>query len=81
MAEQELNPSQIGARFEQMDCKGVSKRMRSDRFSNAGHRARFLTRVFDGTSCNWAVRVDSGEEPLFWTLNLPVAAQDIQELR
>src|ERR1700739_1675067 len=55
--------------------------MRSDGLGKAGSGRSLLTRALNGASCNGPTGVGTGKEPLFRTLNFPVAAQDLQLVR
>ena len=46
MAEQQLDGTHVGAGFKEMDGKGVTKQMRSNRFGNAAASMGLLTGLF-----------------------------------
>ena len=81
MAEQQLNGADIGAGFQQMNREGMAQRMRRDRLGEVGAPMCLLTSVFDGISRDRLARVTAREEPVLRAHGLPVAAQDIQQLR
>ena len=79
MTEEELNGSQIGARFEEMYSECVSKRMRRDRFGETGQTVRLLAGCFYGVLRDWPIIVNAREQPLLRANCDPVAAQDLQQ--
>ena len=80
MAKQQLNGADIGAGFEQMDSKGVSQRMRSNRLAKAGETMCPLAGGLNGGSRYRLTRVAAREQPFLRVCRLPVAAQNIQQL-
>ena len=80
MTEQQLNGPNIGAGFEQMDGKGVSKQMRGNRLGKAGDAMGFLTGGLNGEPSNRSIRQSAREQPLLRACGLPVAAENIQQL-
>lgn len=80
MTEQQLNGPEIGTRFEQVDSKGVTKRMRSNRFGKRRETMRFLARIPNRVPGDRLPRKTPGEQPFLRTRRPPVAAQDVQEL-
>jgi len=65
MAKQQLNGADIGAGFEQMDSKGVSQRMRSNRLAKAGETMCPLAGGLNGGSRYRLTRVAAREQPSF----------------
>src|SRR5579864_4319943 len=61
--------------------KGVAQRMRGDRLTKASETMCLLACVFDSLSRDRLARVSTGEQPLLRVHGLPVAAQDVQQLR
>ena len=77
MTKQQLNGPHIGSRFEQMDSKGVSKRMGSNRFGKCRQTMCFLARILNRGRGDRLPRKASREQPFLRMRRAPVAAQDV----
>src|SRR5260370_40000497 len=80
MAEQELNGAHVGAGFKQMDRKGVTHRMRRDRFGNAATSLRLLAHQFHRLPLDMAARNIAREEPWLVLRPPPPIAKGFQQL-
>src|SRR5260370_42180175 len=80
MAEKELNGAHVGAGFKQMDRKGVTHRMRRDRFGNAATSLRLLAHQFHRLPLDMAARNIAREEPWLGLRRPPPVAKDFQQL-
>src|SRR6516165_7737829 len=56
MTEQQLNGTNVGALFQQMDGKSVAKRMRCDRFRDLANTVGLLTLLLNRKSCDVPAR-------------------------
>ena len=56
MTEQQLNGTNVGALFQQMDGKSVPKRMRCDRFRDLANAVGLLTLLLNRKSCDVPAR-------------------------
>src|SRR5215470_6659528 len=77
MTKQQLNGPHIGSRFEQMDSKGVSKRMGSNRFGKCRQTMCFLARILNRGPGDRLPRKAPREQPFLRMRRPPVAAQDV----
>lgn len=78
MAEQQLNGTNVGALFQQVDSKSVPQRMRRDRFRNLANTVGLLAITLDRKSCDVPARDVSREEPVFGLFDSPPGTQDLQ---
>ena len=78
MAEQELDRSDVGSVFEQVNGKGAAQRVRRDRFRNAGVLVCLLAHLLDGVPMNGFTRNVAGKQPVSGPFGLPPVAQDLQ---
>jgi hypothetical protein len=74
MAEQELNGSHIGARFQQMHRESVAQRMGRHGLVQAGLAPGLLTGEFDRIFGDRLAGHITGEQPLLRSHQTPVAA-------
>ena len=63
MAQEQLNGAQVGARFEQVNRKGMAQRVRADGLGDAGPNARCAAGMLNGVRGNWSAEIP-GEQPL-----------------
>ena len=78
MTEQQLNGTNIGALFQQVNRKSVSKRMRRDGFRNLANTVGLLALTLDCKSCDVLAREISWEEPVLGLFDSPPSTQDLQ---
>jgi hypothetical protein len=64
MAEQQLDGADVGTRFQQVDGKGMSQRMRRDRFANATKAMGLLASFRYGVPADMPVGKITGKEPV-----------------
>src|SRR6516162_10076254 len=64
MAEQQLDGTNVGALFQEVDGKSVSKRMRRDRFRDLANTVGLLALLLNRKSCDVPAREVSWEEPV-----------------
>ena len=81
MTEQQLNGTNIGALFQQVNRKSVSKRMRRDGFRNLANTVGLLALTLDCKSCDVLAREVSWEEPVLGLFDSPPGTQNLQEFR
>jgi hypothetical protein len=80
VAEQDLNGTEIHARFQQVRCKGVPQRVRMNRFGNAGVLCGFLAGREDGLARDRLSKFSAGEQPILGSPPAPVDPQQLQQL-
>jgi hypothetical protein len=78
MTEQQLNGTNVGALFQQVDSKCVSKRMGRDGFRNLRNPLSYSALALNGKSCDVLAREVSWEEPVLGLFDLPPSTQDLQ---
>ena len=78
MTEQQLNGTNVGALFQQVDSKCVSKRMRRDGFRDLANTVGLLTLLLNRRSCDVLAREVSWEEPVLGFFDSPPSTQDLQ---
>src|SRR5215469_1200983 len=81
MAEQQLDGTNVGALFQEVDGKSVSKRMRRDRFRDLANTVGLLALLLNRKSCDVPAREVSWEEPVLGLFDSPPGTQDLQEFR
>src|SRR6516225_1064643 len=77
MTEQQLNGTNIGALFQQVNGKGVTKRMRRDGFRNLANLVGLLALVLNCRSCDVLAREVSWEEPVLGLFDSPPSTQNL----
>src|SRR6516162_6856729 len=80
MAQQQLDRANVGARFQQMNCKCMPKRMRCDWFGNPANSMRLLARVPHRLPSDVTLDSIAREEPLLGLVHWPPATQDLEQL-
>src|SRR5215469_8382877 len=78
MTEQQLNGTNIGALFQQVNGKSMSKRMRRDRFRDLATPVGLLALTVNRASCDVLAREVSWEEPVLGLFDSPPSTQDLQ---
>ena len=77
MTEQELNAADVGALFQQVSRKGVTKRMRRDRFRDFANTVGLLALILNRVSGDVAAWQVAWKEPVLGPLHLPPVTQDL----
>jgi len=78
MTEQQLNGTNVGALFQQVNGKSVSKRMRRDRFWDLANTVGLLALTLDRKSCDVLAWEVSWEKPVLGLFDSPPSTQDLQ---
>ena len=78
MTEQQLNGTNIGALFQQVNGKSVTKRMRRDGLGDLANTVGLLALFFNRKSCDVLAREVSWEEPVLRLFDSPPSTQDLQ---
>src|SRR6266576_4089820 len=79
MAEQQLNGTNIGALFQQVNRKSVSKRMGCDRFRNLANTVGLLALILNRVSCDVPTWQVAWKKPVLWFLHSPPGSQDLEQ--
>ena len=80
MAEQQLDGTQVGAGFQQMNRERVAQRMRGNRFVDAAQQPYLTAGPVDGERRDRLAGFAAGKQPLSGTGTLPVVPEYIEEL-
>ena len=77
MTEQQLDGTYIRAALEQVNGKGVTQGMRSNRLGNTATETSVPASPLDYVGADVLARLIAGEEPGLWSFHTPPLAQDI----
>ena len=80
MAEQQLNPAQIGAGIEQMCGEGVAQHVRAERLADAQLFTQLLADDPDRVRLQRFLRPFPGKEPVLGLAPAPLEAQQLEQL-
>jgi hypothetical protein len=78
MTEQQLNGTNVGALFQQVNGKSVSQAVRGDRLGNFANTVGLLALILDRVSCDVPAWEVSWEKPALGLFDSPPSTQDLQ---
>jgi hypothetical protein len=81
MGQQQLNGADVGASLKPVNCEGMTKQVRRDRFANAARTMGFPARLLHGVLADMPAGEIARKEPMLGPCHPPPVARDPEQLR